>query len=82
MKFRKYKKDTFKICMNYVRNQNEKTTRQLYIILRKWADSHDKYYTGAYDYEKDNVLERIEYCSDRMNKGRAEAILNIFGLEI
>lgn len=77
MKFRDYRKSTYKICMNYVRNQNDKTLHQLEQVLLKWIHSYDRYYTSAYDYNGMDVLCRIEYCSDRMNKGRAEAILNL-----
>ena len=84
MKLRHVKKHTFQICINYNKNQSAKNTRRLYMTLRRWAKKRPKY-KGAkplddYGYTADTfeiLLIHIGYCSDRMNQGRAKALLRL-----
>lgn len=84
MKLRHVAKHTFDVCINYNKNQSVKNTRRLTMTLRRWAKKRPKY-KGAkplddYGYTADTfekLLERIEYCSDRMNQGRAKALLRL-----
>lgn len=79
MKFKNYRKDTYKICMKYVKEQNHKTEYQLIKVLEKWlkckrdGELEDYGYTGDFD----TMLLDIKYCADRMNMGRAKAILRL-----
>lgn len=77
MKLRHYQKHTFRICMAYVRNQSVKNTDRLMATLNRWARSNEP----AYDYVGRSAIDAIEYCADRMNSGRAKAILNLIGDE-
>ena len=74
MKFKDYRKTTFKICQRFCKDQSDKNLYQLKCVLTKWSrDScqlEDYGYTG-------NVFDNIAYCSDRMNSGRAKAILRL-----
>lgn len=69
-----YKKRTFDICMSYLKNKNCKTKRTLLLCLRQWA----KGTLEPYDYNINSIKRfklDLEYTSDRMNSGRAKALL-------
>ncbi len=84
MKLRHVDEYTFDICINYKKNQSAKNTRRLYMTLQRWAKKRPKY-KGAkplddYGYTADTfekLLSHIGYCSDRMNQGRAKALLRL-----
>jgi hypothetical protein len=75
MKLRDYKRHTFKICTAYVANQSVKNTDRLVNNLLRWAKGEG----DPYNYANSNTVSQVEYCSDRMNPGRAKAILVLMG---
>ena len=78
---KKFKKSTYNICINYYKNQSEYNRLRLIDNLKRWARLEPS--TDAYAYEDytGEPLELIMYCSDRMNSGRAKAILTLFKME-
>lgn len=76
-----YKERTFNICMAYLKFPCAKTKRNLKKCLIKWSQStldlSDYGYSKFDDNGEDITYLHISYCSDRMNKGRALALLRI-----
>lgn len=71
---RNYKKRTYDICLSYLRNKNCKTKRALLLCLRAWAVGPMEPY--LYNIKsKEMFLLDLEYTCDRMNSGRAKALL-------
>ena len=77
MKIRHYKRHTFKVCMAWVRNPNVRNTDRLAANLTRWSRGEG----DPYDYSDTSTAANVEYCSDRMNPGRAKAILMQWGQE-
>ncbi len=77
MKLRDYKRHTFKICTAYVAKPSVKNTDRLVNNLRRWARGEG----DPYDYYDCSTAAQVEYCSDRMNPGRAKAILMLMDRE-
>jgi hypothetical protein len=75
MKLKHFKKHTFSVCMDFVYNTNRRNIRRLYLNLTRWARVDDG--SGQYDYSStfSSALERTKYLSDRMNQGRAIALM-------
>ena len=71
MKLRDYKKHTFRVCMAWVANPSVRNTDRLVNNLRRWARGEG----DPYNYNDTTTASSVEYCSDRMNPGRAKAIL-------
>ena len=70
----KYIAKTFDRCINYERNPTQRNLDLLIHNLERWANH--PYQLDDYGYT-DEVMLQIEYCSDRMNSGRAKAILRL-----
>ena len=69
-----YKKRTFEICIAYLQNKNCKTKRTLLLCLRQWAKGALEPYAYCIDSTEKFELD-LAYTSDRMNSGRAKALL-------
>ena len=71
MKLRDYKEHTFKICRRWIHNPNPKNLQTLIANLTRWAKGPGE----AYPFTDTYPGFCVEYCADRMNPGRAKAIL-------
>ena len=78
---KKFKGNTFLICINYYKNQSEYNKKRLIDNLQRWAKSEPTTDPYLYDDYRHEPLELIMYCSDRMCVGRAKAILRILNNE-
>ena len=74
---KKFKKSTYNICTNYYKNQSEYNRLRLIDNLKRWSRLEPSTDAYLYDDYKHKPLELIMYCSDRMNVGRAKAILRL-----
>jgi hypothetical protein len=80
MKLRDYKKHTFRVCTKWINAPNISNTDQMLANLRRWArfTGHGAQEDYGYSYKSTaNVQYLIFYCSDRMNQGRAKALLRL-----
>jgi hypothetical protein len=75
----KYIEQTYEICIDYCRSQSDENKARLIKVLRCWL--YHPYKLKEYDYSQywDDPVGAISYCSDRMNNGRAKAILTLLG---
>lgn len=74
----RYIKNTFEICMAYNRDQSPRNLANLKRVLMCWT--YHPYDLEDYGYQNEDgkaLLHHIHYCSDRMNKGRALALLRL-----
>lgn len=79
MKLRDYREHTYAVCQAWLLGPSPKTKLRLIRNLQRWAmhtirDGE----LNDYGYQGD-VKGHIQYCSDRMNQGRAKAILRLLG---
>lgn len=77
MKFNDYRKTTYKICIRFCNySWSTKNLYQLKCVLHKWLECKRDGELEDYGYDGD-VLNHLMYCSDRMNMGRAKALLRL-----
>ena len=76
MKLRNYKKHTFSICMAWAKHPTTQNTAKLTRNLQRWARFTGHGVLESYGYEGP-AISHVPYCSDRMNQGRAKAILTL-----
>ena len=74
-----YQVRTYKKCMAYLKEPTQERRDSLIRCLERWATSEHQ--LPEYDYSDLELSGTIEYCSDRMNSGRAKAILTLFKTE-
>ena len=74
-----YQSRTFKKCMAYLKEPTQERKESLIRCLERWATSEHQ--LPGYDYGDLGLSGAIEYCSDRMNSGRAKGILTLFKME-
>ena len=79
IKQKPYQSRTFKKCMAYLKEPTQERRDSLIRCLERWATSEHQ--LPEYDYRNSGLSGAIEYCSDRMNRGRAKAILTLFKME-
>lgn len=84
MKLRDYRKHTFRICQAWLEHPTPNNAKKMARNLLRWArftrrDGRMAPY--AYGPESYQLRERVDYCSDRMNQGRAKALLNLMMAE-
>lgn len=79
MKLRNYQLHTYFLCNRYAWNPSTYNRERLVLNLKRWAGFigrdgplHDYGYTGE-------PIGHVRYCSDRMNQGRAKALLRLLG---
>lgn len=77
MKLRHYKRNTYTICMAWVNCDTFQNKNYLRCCLARWARASKGPESEDYGYDG-NSKGIVEYCSDRMNAGRAKAILRLF----
>lgn len=84
MKLKNVDRYTFDICMNFLRNQTPKNILRLTLTLKRWSKKRPSYKgtkpLDDYGYTADNLetfMIHLHYCSDRMNQGRAKALLRL-----
>ena len=70
---------TFTVCQQYFKNPNTHTLKRVKLNLRRWArrgrpQLEDYGYSGVFG-------DHIGYCQDRMNSGRAKALLRLLAAE-
>lgn len=75
-----YQSRTYKKCMAYLKEPTPDRRASLMRCLERWATS--EYQLPEYDYSDSTLYYAIEYCSDRMNSGRAKGILKLFKMEV
>ena len=69
-----YKKRTLNICLAYLKNNNCKNKRNLLLCLRAWSKGTMEPY--AYNISSKEMFKLdVFYTCDRMNSGRAKALL-------
>jgi len=61
----------------YYYNRNDETLPDKVINALQWSAYEDKRYSDEYGYTG-NWRSHLEYCFDRMNSGRAKAILRLY----
>lgn len=74
-----YQVRTYKKCMAYLKEPTHERKESLIRCLERWATSEHQ--LPEYEYRDLGLAGSIEYCSDRMNSGRAKAILTLFKME-
>lgn len=74
-----YQSRTLKKCMAYLKEPTQERKESLIRCLERWATSEHQ--LPEYDYGDIGLAGAIEYCSDRMNSGRAKGILTLFKME-
>ena len=79
IKQKPYQARTYKKCMAYLKEPTQERKESLIRCLERWATSEHQ--LPEYDYSDSTLYYAIEYCSDRMNSGRAKAILTLFNKE-
>ena len=90
MKLRHVERYTFDICINYCKNQSDKNSRRLRLTLQRWSRKPipplraiqipKPTHLPDCGYEAktlEQFLIHLHYCSDRMNQGRAKALLRL-----
>lgn len=81
MKIRDFKDHTFRVCDAYLRHQSQRNRERMRLNLLRWSRHRGRCGELAdYGYSMENhesLLWTISYCSDRMNQGRAKAILRL-----
>lgn len=80
MKIRDFRDHTFKVCDAYLRHKSQRNRERMRLNLLRWSRHRQGDELTNYDYGMDNhesLLWAISYCSDRMNQGRAKAILRL-----
>lgn len=85
MRLRDYQKHTFRLCMAWVRNPTARNTDRLVNNLRRWSrfTGHGELADYGYqDKKPDDLRWHVHYCSDRMNQGRAKAILRLMSAQL
>ena len=65
--------------MAYLKEPTQERKESLIRCLERWATSEHQ--LPEYEYRDFELSGTIEYCSDRMNSGRAKAILTLFKME-
>lgn len=65
--------------MAYLKEPTQERKESLIRCLERWATSEHQ--LPEYEYRDLGLASSIEYCSDRMNSGRAKAILTLFKME-
>jgi hypothetical protein len=80
MKYTNYRDKTFDVCIRYYKNQSAYNLRKLKANLVLWTKDGSGLEDYGYGLDGNaDVLLDIHYCSDRMNRGRALAILRQLG---
>lgn len=80
LQIRNFKKHTLTLCNRYLHNPSVRNLDKMVINLRRWSHTYDKYSMEDYgypSYDHERLRWNISYCSDRMNPGRAKAILRM-----
>jgi len=80
MKIRDFRDHTFKVCDAYLRHKSQRNRERMRLNLLRWSRHRRGGELADYGYSMDNhesLLWTISYCSDRMNQGRAKAILRL-----
>ena len=77
MKLRDFRRHTFQLAIRWCQHPSNKNTRALTANLCRWArtlksdgELEDYGYSG-------DPIPHVRYCVDRMNQGRAKAILRL-----
>ena len=73
MKIRDYKRHTFEVCEKYRRAPTFRSLMRVVRNLRRWMHGKGE----PYNYTGQTFNGTLEYCSDRMNPGRAKALLKL-----
>ena len=79
VKQKPYQARTFKKCMAYLKEPTQERKESLICCLERWATSDHQ--LPGYDCGDLGLAGANEYCSDRMNSGRAKAILTLLNKE-
>jgi hypothetical protein len=77
MKLRHFKRYTRSLCLAYLRARNFRNTDRLVLNLNAWKASGNDQDYGYKAKDREELNLHIRYCSDRMNPGRARAILRL-----
>lgn len=80
MKIRDYRLHSYNICSKWLRNKSNKNNRLLVNNLNRWINIENGKAENDYGYQAKNLDElcwHVSYCSDRMNQGRAKALLRM-----
>lgn len=80
MKIRDYKLHTYKVCNKWLRNKTNDNKKLMINNLNRWIRIDDGIAENDYGYEAKNLNELcwcVSYCSDRMNQGRAKALIRL-----
>ena len=80
MKLRDFQIHTYGLCMAFLRNPTVRNTDRLVRNLRRWTRHRGYWNLDDYGYKletSETLANTISYCSDRMNQGRAKAILRL-----
>ena len=80
MKIRDFRDHTFRVCDAYLHHKSQRNRERMRLNLLRWSRHRQGDELADYGYSMDNhesLLWTISYCSDRMNQGRAKAILRL-----